>query len=74
VDLLADDYAAYHFEENIGTDGLSFDHQLRSGPTTSRNAIALLRLQGAPESLVTLALKRAAVLDRQRRPSLARED
>jgi DNA mismatch repair ATPase MutS len=36
------------------------------GPATSRNAIALLKLNGAPESVVDRALARAAELDRQR--------
>ena len=38
----------------------------RPGPATSRNAIELLRLNGASPALVDRALARAAALDRQR--------
>jgi DNA mismatch repair ATPase MutS len=51
----------------VGPDGLVFDYHLTSGPATSRNAIALLTLNGAPESVVARALARAAALNVQRR-------
>jgi DNA mismatch repair ATPase MutS len=66
VDLLSEIYTPYHFGDELGPDGLIFDHRLRQGATTTRNAIALLRLHGAPPAMVTRALQRAAVLDRQR--------
>ncbi len=66
VDLLPEVFAAYHFGDEVGTDGLVFDHRLRPGPATSRNAIALLRLHGAPDALVARALACAGDLDRQR--------
>jgi DNA mismatch repair ATPase MutS len=66
VDLLPDRYAAYHFGDAIGPDGLTFDHRLRPGPATTRNAIALLRIHGAPDDLVRRALECAALLDAQR--------
>jgi hypothetical protein len=71
VELLADCYAVYHLGDSIGPNGLTFDYQLAEGPATSRNAIALLKLSGAPESLVQHALDRAALLDRQRRAAAA---
>jgi DNA mismatch repair ATPase MutS len=55
-----------HFGDALGPEGLDFDYQLVAGPATSRNAIALLELNGAPPSLVRRALDRAAALDRQR--------
>jgi hypothetical protein len=67
VDLVKDRYAAYHFGDAIGPNGLMFDYHLLSGPATARNAITLLQLQGAPESLVNRALGRAAALDRERK-------
>lgn len=70
VDLVADKYRAFHFGDVVGPDGLVFDHQLRSGPATTRNAIALLRLHGAPQDLVRDALKCAAALDAQRGTTL----
>jgi hypothetical protein len=66
VDLLPDRYAAYHFGDTVGPDGLTFDHRLRPGPATTRNAIALLRIHGASPDLVRRALECAAMLDAQR--------
>lgn len=66
VDLLRDSYSVCHFGDALGPEGLDFDYQLVAGPATSRNAIALLELNGAPPSLVRRALDRAAALDRQR--------
>ena len=67
VDLLRGSYAAYHFGDDIGPNGLTFDYHLLPGPATTRNAITLLQLQGAPESLVNRALARAVALDHERR-------
>jgi DNA mismatch repair ATPase MutS len=67
VELLRDSYAAYHFSDSLGPDGLIFEHRLTPGPATTRNAIALLELNGAPDGLIRHALERAAVLDDQRR-------
>ena len=72
VDLLGDVFDAWHFGDSIGPEGLAFDHRLRHGPATSRNAIALLRLSGAPESLVDRATISADRLDRERGVTLAR--
>ncbi|MGH9411161.1 MAG: MutS-related protein [Vicinamibacterales bacterium] len=67
---LAEGFDAYHFGDSIGPDGLTFDHRLLHGRATSRNAIALLRLHGAPESLLTRAETTAEMLDRQRGTTL----
>jgi DNA mismatch repair ATPase MutS len=66
VDLLSELFAAYHFGDAVGADGLVFDHRLQPGRATTRNAIALLRLHGAPDTLISRALTCAAALDRQR--------
>jgi len=66
VELLGDCYAACHFGDSIGVNGLTFDYRLLPGPATTRNAITLLELNGASPSLVATALARAAELDRQR--------
>jgi hypothetical protein len=66
VDLLRDSYEVCHFGDELGPGGLTFNYRLTPGPATSRNAIALLKLNGAPESLVKRALGRAAELDRLR--------
>ena len=71
VELLAGTFEAYHFGDAVGPGGLVFDHRLQPGPATTRNAIALLRLHGAPERVLARALTCAADLDRQRGTTLA---
>jgi DNA mismatch repair ATPase MutS len=66
VGLLSDVYAPYHLADSLGPDGLRFDYRLEPGPATTRNAIALLRQRGAPESVIESALKRVAALELQR--------
>jgi hypothetical protein len=66
VDLLAGIYAPFHFGDATSGEGLVFDHRLKPGRATTRNAIALLRLHGAPATLIGSALACAAELDRQR--------
>lgn len=66
VELLRDEYEACHFADLIGPEGLTFDHRLAPGPATTRNAITLLELHGAPPAVVKAALARAAELDRKR--------
>jgi hypothetical protein len=63
VHLLHASYETVHFADAIGPDGLVFDYRLRPGPTSTRNAIALLQLNGAPEALLARARASAAVLD-----------
>ena len=70
VELVAGWYVAYHFTDSVGDDGLAFDYQLLPGVASSRNAISLLKLRGAPEDLVSRAMNRAAALDRMREPAL----
>ena len=56
-----------HLSDSIGPDGLVFDYTLRPGPATTRNAIALLKLTGVPDSVVHGAETLAGVLDETRR-------
>jgi DNA mismatch repair ATPase MutS len=71
VDLLQGLYAPYHFTDTVGPEGLVFEYRLQSGPATTRNAITLLQLNGAPPELVERAMRRAAVLDLARRDVMA---
>jgi hypothetical protein len=73
VELLHDAYAAVHFSDALGADGLVFEYRLRQGPTTTRNAIALLGMRGAPATLMARALATAAALQRRKEYSLTRE-
>lgn len=71
VELLPHLYDAYHFGDAIGVDGLVFGHRLKTGPATTRTAIALLRLHGAPQRLLNRAVETAGMLDRQRGTTLS---
>lgn len=66
IELLATRYAPFHFRETVGAGGLSFDYVLRPGPATTRNAIKLLEVMGAPDAVVADALRTAEALDTQR--------
>ena len=59
VDLLSGSYAPFHFGDALTDETLTFDYCLRPGRATSRNAIALLRLNGAPPALVEGRFARA---------------
>ena len=69
MDVIAEDHQARAGTERIesrpGT--WSFRYRLKRGPATPRNAITLLRLKGAPSSVVNRALERAEQLDQQRK-------
>ena len=52
VGLLGETYDARHFREEIGDGTITFDHRIRSGPSSTRNAIAMLALLGYPAELV----------------------
>src|SRR5215831_3544833 len=71
VDLLSQTFAVCHFEDMLMDERLTFTYHLTSGPALSRNAIALLRLNGAPESVIRQALARAAELDGHRRNAVS---
>lgn len=53
--LLNQKYDNYHFEERIEGDDIYFPYKLLEGPATTRNAIALLRMLGYDERIVTEA-------------------
>jgi DNA mismatch repair ATPase MutS len=66
VDLLADLYAPAYFGDDMTDAGLVFDYRIKAGRASTRNAIALLKHQGAPDRVVQAALARAGELDRLR--------
>jgi hypothetical protein len=66
VDLLADLYAPAYFGDDMTDASLVFDYRIKPGRASTRNAIALLKHQGAPDRVVQAALARAADLDRLR--------
>jgi DNA mismatch repair ATPase MutS len=67
LDLLGDTYAAHHFREEIADGAVSFDYRIHGGPSSTRNAIALLEVMEYPAALVADA--RVALDWQQRRPA-----
>jgi hypothetical protein len=53
--MLHDRFVACHFREEVRDDALTFDFRIRPGLSSTRNAIALLRLTGFPGGLVDAA-------------------
>lgn len=51
-DLVKDQYDQYHFSEAITDDNIQFDYQLKKGPSTTKNAINLLRMMGIPSEII----------------------
>jgi hypothetical protein len=56
LDMLRGGYEMHHFREDVVDEGLTFDYRMRPGPSSTRNAIALLRVLKYPASLVDSAL------------------
>lgn len=65
IELLGDRYATRHFREELAKGQMTFDYRIHDGPSSSRNAIALLEVVKLPADLVAEAV---AMLDWQTRP------
>ncbi|HVA56679.1 MAG TPA: hypothetical protein VNF92_02220 [Gemmatimonadaceae bacterium] len=52
LDLLDGAFAPHHFREQIAGEALTFDYLLQPGPSSTRNAIALLRFMRYPDAVV----------------------
>lgn len=64
TELLKDTCDNVHFQETVTPEnGIEFDYQLRSGPSTTRNALELLSVMQFPESVVSEAKGNAAHFD-----------
>jgi DNA mismatch repair ATPase MutS len=51
----ANHYVNYHFSETITEEGIAFNYKLLEGPSTTRNAIKLLRHVGYPDEITDAA-------------------
>jgi hypothetical protein len=60
--LLSGEFAMHHFREQVVNGSLAFDYLIQPGPSSTRNAIALLTMMNYPEALVARAL---AIIDGQ---------
>ncbi len=54
-DLLKDNFAMYHFSEQVEGDNHFFDYKLKPGPCSTRNAIRLLEIKGYPKKIIEQA-------------------
>lgn len=52
TEILSASYQNFHFRETMTDTGLSFDYKLYPGKSNSKNAIALLKFVGYPESII----------------------
>lgn len=52
---LLERYRQMHFREELTQGGMTFPYRLMEGPSTTRNALALMRQMGFPEELVARA-------------------
>jgi hypothetical protein len=52
LELLADEYEFHHFRETIDGGDLTFDYTLRDGPSSTRNAIAILAMRNFPRAIL----------------------
>jgi len=57
IELLVGEYEFHHFRESIENGDLTFDFKLHDGPSSTRNAIAILAMRGFPESVIGEAMK-----------------
>ncbi|MDO5300186.1 MAG: hypothetical protein Q4F18_12205 [Clostridia bacterium] len=60
---LLGDYRQLHFSESLTPSGMDFPYKLAEGPSTTRNAIALMRQMGFPREIVEEAEQAAAGFD-----------
>lgn len=57
AELLGDEYAVYSFEEMAADERLIFDYKIKPGILKHKNAIAVLKAIGYPESIIANANK-----------------
>ena len=50
--MVGDLYECYYFTANVGEDGLEFDYQIKSGISSTRNAIKVLEFMGYPQEII----------------------
>jgi DNA mismatch repair ATPase MutS len=66
VAMLRGLYTPYHMRESVDGGALNFEYRLHPGPATTRTALRLLELHGAPATLMDRAHSLARMLDERR--------
>lgn len=68
VELLQGRFGCFHFREFVTDGTLRFDYRLTPGPSSTRNAIALLEVMGYPVEVVARAHAAAAAMAARSEP------
>lgn len=55
IQLLGNKFKNYHFTESISDNKLQFDHTIKDGPITTRNAIKIIEIEGFPFEVINEA-------------------
>lgn len=63
--LLSSQFELYHFTETVSNTDLVFDHKLKPGPLTTRNAIKILEINHFPEAVISDAMATAGLFKNQ---------
>lgn len=63
--ILEKDYQNYHFTEKMEKDKMVFDYKIHRGPTSTRNAISLLKILGYQSDLIDQAKARLNHFEQQ---------
>ncbi len=66
TELLKDEYALYHFSEQVDNQTISFDYKIKEGKMKTRNAIKILEVNGYPPELITEARQLSFEMDKQK--------
>ncbi|MDO5715500.1 MAG: DNA mismatch repair protein MutS [Tissierellia bacterium] len=66
TELLDREYQNFHFEEQIIQQDIVFDYQLKKGPATSRNAIAILASKNYPKEIIDQAYALAKKMEEKK--------
>lgn len=60
---LLDNFDNYHFEEIIENKDIVFDYKLKEGPSKTRNAIEILKIENYPDEIVEKAKEFSKILE-----------
>ncbi len=66
TELLKNEYALYHFSEQVENQTISFDFKIKKGKMITRNAIKILEVNGYPPELIAEARQLSFEMDKQR--------
>ena len=66
ADLLHEEYALYHFSENVNQKTVDFDYRIKDGKLKTRNAIRILEINDYPKSIIEEANSISNELDKNK--------